>query len=627
MTTKPKARKFRIRRTPSQMEALALSSGTTADDTPQGAGNVLAPATSAAPSAAESAQPAVRASAPVPRPQGQPAPGPRPTPPAQPPQAQSPARKLNPLEASVAHGTEDGFPAEGFNTAGRAAPAKTGTTAPGAAVARTNDQPVDQVISEIRKEGLTGRQLRMARRLAQKNGLPATSDFDAVRLLRQAGIDPFQRESMLQLIPSEKPGSEDPAGGMNVSKDAAKLPQVQEPKKQQLPSTKVMDAAERARTVQDIQRDIARRRRRKMIMLFTRLAFFVLLPTLIAGYYFYAVATPMYATKSEFVIQKADAGGSPGLSSLFAGSGLATSQDSITVQSYLTSRDAMLRLDQDLGFKDHFSDPAIDPIQRLSENATNEEAYKLYKRNVKIGYDPTEGIIKMEVIAASPELSGAFSEALIHYAEERVDNLTARLREDQMAGAITSYQDAENKRAEAQAEVLLLQKQMGVFDATSDAAAVMSQVNGFEVQLQKKNLQLQQLLDNPQPNQARVDGVKGDIARLGTLIAELRAKLTDNRGGAGGESLAQIFGELTVAQSNLQTRTVLMQQALQQVEAARIEANKQTRYLSLGVRPVAPDEPTYPRAFENTILAFLVMVGAYLLLSLTASILREQVGG
>ena len=40
-------------------------------------------------------------------------------------------------------------------------------------------------IDAIRQEGLTGRQLRMARRVAQKTGLAVTSDFDAVRQLRQ----------------------------------------------------------------------------------------------------------------------------------------------------------------------------------------------------------------------------------------------------------------------------------------------------------------------------------------------------------------------------------------------------------------------------------------------------------
>jgi capsular polysaccharide transport system permease protein len=70
---------------------------------------------------------------------------------------------------------------------------------------------------------------------------------------------------------------------------------------------------------------------------------------------------------------------------------------------------------------------------------------------------------------------------------------------------------------------------------------------------------------------------------------------------------------------------MMMQEALRQVETARIEANRQVTYLSRIVNPVAPQEASYPRAFENTLLAFLVFSGIYLLVSLTASILREQV--
>ena len=55
-------------------------------------------------------------------------------------------------------------------------------------------------IEAIQKEGLTGRQLRLARRVAQKHDLPASSDYDAVRLLRQKGIDPFKRSNMLELV-------------------------------------------------------------------------------------------------------------------------------------------------------------------------------------------------------------------------------------------------------------------------------------------------------------------------------------------------------------------------------------------------------------------------------------------
>ena len=504
---------------------------------------------------------------------------------------------------------DDGFGDKPFPTA-----AAKDATAP----VSSTETDTETAMAAIRKEGLTGRQLRMARRVAQKHGLAPTSDFDAVRLLRAQGIDPFQRANALELVVPSQDGKAPAERGAGVPQT------VQKP---QLPSTEVMAEDTRAREIIKMQRDIVKRRRRKLLQLFSRLAFFVLLPTFIAGYYYFKIATPMYATKSEFVIQQAQPsmGAAQGLSSMFSGTSLATSQDSITVQGYLQSLDAMIRLDSELGFKQHFSAPNVDPLQRLESDATNNKAYKTYKKNVKISYDPTEGIIKMEVVAADPMVSQQFSEQLISYAEEQVDNLTQRLREDQMQGARESFEEAEAKMIAAQARVLELQEDLGVLDPLSESQALMAQVTTFETQLAEKSLQLQQLLDNQRPNRARVEGVQGDIRRLEALISQLRSQLTES--GSTTNSLARISGELRLAEADLQTRQLLMTQALQQMETARIEANRQTRYLSMAVNPIAPDEATYPRAFENTVLAFLIFGGIYLMFSLTASILREQVSG
>ncbi|KAJ56368.1 capsule biosynthesis protein [Actibacterium mucosum KCTC 23349] len=471
-------------------------------------------------------------------------------------------------------------------------------------------------IAEIRKEGLTGRQLRMARRVAQKHGLSPISDFDAVRQLRQRGIDPFQRLNMLELVVNEQ-------GKPDAPTDNVQLPQTVAAPAQNLPSTHVAPPSSAADQVRQIQVDIARRRRRKTALMFARLLVFVCLPSVLTSYYYYNIATPMYATHSEMIIQTNETAGAGGLGNLFGGSGLATSQDSILVQGYLQSRDAMQRLDADLGFKAHFSQPQIDSLQRLEEGASNEAAYRVYKKKVKIGYDPTEGVLKMEVIAADPDISAAFSDALISYAEQRVDSQTQRLREDQMAGALQSFNDADARVQEAQARVLSLQERMGVFDPTTEVSALMGQISTFELQLREKRLQLQQLLDNARPNQARVNGVEGDIARLETLIEELRSSLTQSSQGT--DSLARVAAELRIAEADLANRQLMQQAATQQMETARIEANRQSRYLSRGVDPVAPDEATYPRAFENTLMAFLIFGGIFLMISMTASILREQV--
>ena len=482
-------------------------------------------------------------------------------------------------------------------------------------VSDAREVTTEQSIDDIRKEGLTGRQLRMARRVAQKHGLAPTSDFDAVRLLRAQGVDPFQRANVLEVVPAQ---------GQQASAGKVQLPQTVPTGQSNLPSTEVDTAGARAQAIIQIQRDLARRRRRKLTLLLSRLAFFVLLPTLMVGYYYYAVATPMYATKSQFVIQKADnQGGGGGLGGLFSGTGLATSQDSVSVQSYLQSREAMLRLDRDHSFKAHFSQNFIDSIQRLDADASNEAAYKLYTRRVQISYDPTEGIVKMEVIAADPVVSQTYSNALISYAEQQVDHMTSRLRDDQMQGAQEIFTQAESDMLAAQKNVLKLQKESNVLSADIEISLLTGQIQQLELLQTQDKLTLVELNSNERPNLAKVKPLQRRLEARAAAVAELRAQLT--QGSEGAESVADISAKLAIAQINLETRTLMMQQALQSMDTAQVEANRQTRYLSLGVSPTPPDEATYPRKFENTILAFLIFAGAYLMMSLTTSILREQV--
>lgn len=493
-------------------------------------------------------------------------------------------------------------------------------------------------IDAIRREGLTGRQLRMARRVAQKHGLAPTSDFDAVRLLRAEGIDPFQRATMLDLVmPRDDEAEEEEAhvaqpGAARAAPAAVpgatpigrvQLPQTMPAGTPYLPSTEVSPSERRARDIMDIQRDIARRRRRKLLLLLTRLTTFVFLPTLLAGWYYFAYATPMYATKSEFLILQADAqGGGGGLGGLLSGTQFATNQDSIAVQSYMQSRDAMIRLNEDMGFKDHFRQDWIDPIQRLDPNATDEAAYKVYKKNVKIGYDPTEGVIRMEVIAADPQISAAFSSHLIDYAEERVDELSRRKREDQMRDARASLEQAKAERREAQERLVKLQEGT-ILDPQGEIASIRALINAVEMQVQEKELALNSQLNNARPNAARVDALRSEVRLLREDLERQNRRLTNATEGQ--NSLAAITAQIQMAQADLATADLFLQSALQNEKQTELEANRQVRYLTTSVRPVAPDEPTYPRAFENTILAFLIFSGIYLMISLTASILREQV--
>ncbi|MEZ5716260.1 MAG: capsule biosynthesis protein [Paracoccaceae bacterium] len=612
MTTKPKARKFRIRRTgPTGGEAAATppqpavqappaAAATGRSATPVSASTLTRPAAANRPGGdAATAQPQQQ-QRPQPQPQHsqpqQPQARPQPSPSARPSQAQAQAQ-------------------------------------PPADIASAREVTAETDIDTIRKEGLTGRQLRMARRVAQKHGLAPISDFDAVRQLRLRGIDPFQRANMLELVvPAEggdgSGGGDTPppfpidTGGEPPDMGRVQLPQTVQMKKVALPSTDTMSPAERrAVEISQIQRDIARRRRRKLMLLFSRLSAFVFLPTILAGWYYYVMATPMYATNTEFMILTNDGGGAGGFGGLIP-KNYANSQDSIAVQSYLESKDAMLRLDSEYGYKAHFGAQTVDPIQRLAADASNEDAYKLYKKNVKIGYDPTEGVIRMEVVAATPKAALQFSELLVKFAEERVDELTRQKREDSMKLADDRLEQAKADRRAAQESLIRLQETEGV-DPAEQLAALRSQITAYEAELLDKKLQLSALLDNPRPNRAKVEGAEGDVRRLETLIKTLNDKMTSSSDGH--DSLAARAATVAMAQADLQSSDLFLQNALESAKAAEAEASKQVRYLTVPVKPIQAQEASYPRAFENTVLAFLIFSGVYLMISLTSSILREQV--
>ncbi|MDP5344671.1 MAG: capsule biosynthesis protein [Paracoccaceae bacterium] len=513
---------------------------------------------------------------------------------------------------------EDGFGDMVFPTSQKARdaaaqPTQSATSGQG----QIDDAPVIPIAD------LTSRQLRIARRMATRQGLEPSSDAQAVEMLRARGIEPFSKAKWLSVVSgsgdttaksdttdgptdtAEEKGNSQKLGAITLSPETAPA------------------QSSTLNNIMAIQRDIARRRRRKLATLWARLFAFVLLPTLAAGYYFNVAATPLYAVHSEFAVQTAEPSGGTGMTSMMSGGLMGALTDSVTVQGYLQSREAMMRLDESLGFKAYFSQPQIDPLRRLAKDATNEDAYDLYAKTVLIGYDPTEGVIKMEVKAIDPQTAVDFSRALIGYAEEQVDNLTKRVREDQMQGARESYQEAEANMVAAQRKVMSLQEKYKVISSQAETSMVISRIGALEGQVIQERLRLSELMANANPSQARVDPIRNRITGLEQEITELRAKMTESD--ASGRSLASIQSELMIAESDVATRQMIMAQALQSLESARIEANRQVRYLSIGVNPVAPDEAAYPRAFENTLVAFLIFMGIYLMLSMTASILREQV--
>ena len=92
-----------------------------------------------------------------------------------------------------------------------------------------------------------------------------------------------------------------------------------------------------------------------------------------------------------------------------------------------------------------------------------------------------------------------------------------------------------------------------------------------------------------------------------------------------GLTLAELVSRIAIAQSDIATRDLILKASLEQLQVAENEATSQSRYLSLATNSIAPQDAAYPLVFENTVLVFLILAGAYMMISVTVAILREQI--
>jgi capsular polysaccharide transport system permease protein len=204
-----------------------------------------------------------------------------------------------------------------------------------------------------------------------------------------------------------------------------------------------------------------------------------------------------------------------------------------------------------------------------------------------------------------------------------VDSLSARAREENMRGAEQSFADRQADVEAAAGRVLELQRTYATFSAEGELQVDLSVIQAQTLELEKLKRDLNEMQAAGNRNQAQIDVLRRRIDFTQQSIDERRAALTAN--GRNGQSLAEISSALQMARSDLAAKEQMRVVALGTLEQARIEAARQVRYLSVNVPPTIPDRPTYPRRYENTAVAFFIFLGLYVMISLTLSILREQV--
>jgi capsular polysaccharide transport system permease protein len=322
------------------------------------------------------------------------------------------------------------------------------------------------------------------------------------------------------------------------------------------------------------------------------------LPTLIAGVYYFALASDLYLSEAKFIVHGPSKGPMSGLSAILEGAASsAASEDTYAVHEYLISRDAVRRLEREDDLRSLLGRPEGDLASRfpgaLFWRKDFEALFKAYSRFVDVEIDSGSGVSTLQVKAYRPEDAQRIASALLTFSEQLVNALNERARHDALAAFQREVDDTERNMAKIQTQLTAYRIKAKMLDPKSAAGGpieLLAQMNG---QLANSQAQLAEIIKNS-PNSPHIPLVRTRIASLEKLIAEERAKITGDS-----DSVATALSEYERLDVQRTLAEKTLASAFSSLEAARLEAQRQQLYIETITQPNLADYPLYPKRLSS----------------------------
>src|SRR5438105_1050262 len=350
------------------------------------------------------------------------------------------------------------------------------------------------------------------------------------------------------------------------------------------------------------------------------------LPTLVAGVYYFAIASDLYLSEAKFIVRSPKQVQASGIGALLQSTGLARAEDdTAAVQDFITSRDVVRMLEQKNGLREVFNRQEGDFITRfpgiLFWRTDFEALFGRYDRFVSVETNASTGVSTLSVKAYRPEDSEMLATALLAYSEQLINELNERARRDALDTARREVDRAEQRIAEIQTELTAYRVKQKMLDPKSASSGVLELIGQMNAAQANARTQLGELLNNS-PNSPQIPLVKNRIASLDKLIAEERAKLSGAT-----DSVVSALTEYERLNLQRELAEKALASAFTSLEAARLEAQRQQLSLETIAQPNLADYPLFPKRIVSFLTVIATCMLAYGLAWLLVANVREHSAG
>ncbi len=395
-----------------------------------------------------------------------------------------------------------------------------------------------------------------------------------------------------------------------------------------------------------------RRRRSRFPWLFLIL---VVLPTVMAWFYYYKNASDQFVSESHFIIQGNNAPRVDVLGALTGVPGIGGgASDAMIIQDYLQSLDFLATIEEELDIRRHYSRQKIDGYARLPYDASNEDLLEYWQDMAEVEYDLSSGITTLRMTAFDPDTSQLLVELALRESELLINRLSNNLRNDSLNLAQREAEEAERNLAVIRSQTTTFRERQNALDPVQEVTTEinteisarlgrLSQLEGVASQLTadmaRAEAELSELSSYMQPNTVRVKAAQRKVLALRQQVGKAQANVERQRRVLkqktpaqvrepvkGRKSTAAEVAEYAELQSRQAFAEQLYQSKLATLEQAKMESIRKQRYLTVIVQPNLPDEAIKPDRPMGVLNVLLLSFLAWGIGSLSLAAIRDHIG-
>lgn len=355
------------------------------------------------------------------------------------------------------------------------------------------------------------------------------------------------------------------------------------------------------------------------ILMSFNIVYILMIPVIL---YYLFIAADRYVSSITLSVRSMNSDIAPvsGLASL-VGINTGAREDVLFLQEYIHSLDMLKILDKDIYLKLLYQAQQKDPFFALSEESDQERFLKFYQDRVKVIFDDTSGLLKVDVEGFTPQDAQIIANAILKESEKFVNEVSHKAAREQMAFAEKELLKAKERLQNAKNNLLAFQARYGVFDPLKQAEAKASLTNTIESQIATKETELATMQSYLNENAPQIIMLKAEIEALKEQLNKETSKIVSSKNTKRLNDLAAKFQDLTIeAQFAQDAYTV----ALTSIETTRIESSRKIKQLVVIQGANEPQSPTYPRKLYNIITIFVILSVLYGIIKLITMIIEEH---